>query len=73
MSTRLAHRAQLYAMNMTIQMLARTRRSSSLSKLFRSFYQVFRREGLVLWSGIYMALCLAGYLCGYIIYHLLPR
>lgn len=73
MSTRLAHRAQLYAMNITIQFLTHTRQSNSLSALFRSFYQIIRREGLIVWSGIYMALVLAGFLFGYVTYFLLPK
>jgi hypothetical protein len=73
MSTRLAHRAQLYAMNMTIQVLNRTRQSSSLTAVFRSLFLLVRREGLILWAGITVALSLAGFLIGYVTYFLLPR
>ena len=73
MSTRLAHRAQLYAMNMTIQVLIQTRQNKSMSAMFRSFYQIFCREVLILWTAIFVALSLTGYLFGYVLSFLLPR
>lgn len=73
MSTRLAHRAQLYAMNMTIQILIQTRQNRSLSAMFRSLYQIFRRQVLILWAGIFIALSLTGYLFGYVLSFFIPR
>jgi hypothetical protein len=73
MNSHLSHRAQLYAMNMTIQILAQTREHSSMRSMFNGFYRAFQREGLVLWGGIFLAMGLSGYLCGYVLSAIIPH
>jgi len=73
MNTSLSHHAQLYAMNLVIILLARTRQSSHLTSLFRQLYQAKQREVVFLWTAIWLALALSGYLIGYLARYILPH
>lgn len=73
MSTRLAHRAELFAMNLAIRAMDQTSRSSLLTRSFQRFYRVVQNGSLLIWGGAILASSIAGYLIGYLAYILVPR
>jgi hypothetical protein len=72
MKTSIGHRAQLYAMELTIHAIQNTRRSHLLSDLFRHFYYLVK-DGFFLWSGVFLASGIAGFLFGYLVYFVLRQ
>ena len=73
MSEILVHRAELIAMNLAIQVMGLTGRSSFLSTIFLKTYHLGRARNLALWMGLISASCAAGFLTGCISYFILPK
>ncbi len=73
MNIRLAHRVELFAMNVAISAMDRTSRSGLLSRFFRQFYRLGRNKSLIIWTGAIASSAIAGYLLGYLAYFILPK
>ena len=73
MVANITHRAEILVMNLTIEALNQTRRSSSLSQLFVNLYRLAQGKSSILWLGALCATGIAGFLTGYIGYFAIPR
>jgi 5-formaminoimidazole-4-carboxamide-1-beta-D-ribofuranosyl 5'-monophosphate synthetase len=73
MSVRLVQSAELIAMNVAIQAMGLTSRSSLLSRVFRHSYQVIQDGNILLWSGVILASGIAGFLTGYLGFYVFPK
>jgi len=71
MATRLAHRAKLMAMDLTIIAMQHTRSSEFLSALVRRVYSLVSNEQMVLTVGMIFSAAIAGLIIGYLAYFLL--
>ena len=68
MATRLAHRAKLMAMDLTIMAMQHTRSSEVLSALVRRVYSLVSNEQIVLTGGMILSAAIAGLIIGYLAY-----
>ena len=73
MIANLTHRAEIMAMNLAIEALDHTRRSSSLSQIFINTYRLAQGKYTFIWFGALCAFGIAGYLTGYVGFFALPR
>ena len=73
MIANLTHRVEILAMNLAIEALNKTRRSSSLSQLFAKSYRIAQGKLNIFWLGALCATGIAGFLTGYLGFFALPR